>query len=108
MKNCLFLLFLSSLASNLVFGLPNPDGKSADMSQPVQVFIIMGQSNTLEMGRVKGDKDGTLKGDYGHQGHRKTKSINMHHNDEEANVAKAYKKLKKEHAAMMKHKRKKY
>ena len=25
MKNCLFLLFLSSLASNLVFGLPNPD-----------------------------------------------------------------------------------
>jgi len=26
----------------------------------VKVFIIMGQSNTLEMGRVKGDKEGTL------------------------------------------------
>ena len=30
------------------------------MSKPVQVFIIMGQSNTLEMGRVKGDKEGSL------------------------------------------------
>ena len=60
MKNCLFLFFLSSLASNLVFGLPDPDGKSADMSKPVQVFIIMGQSNTLEMGKVKGDKEGSL------------------------------------------------
>jgi len=36
--------------------LPDPDGKPADMSKPVKVFIIMGQSNTLEMGRVKGDK----------------------------------------------------
>ena len=35
--------------------LPDPDGKPADVSKPVQVFIIMGQSNTLEMGRVKGD-----------------------------------------------------
>jgi hypothetical protein len=26
----------------------------------VKVFIIMGQSNTLEMGKVKGDKEGTL------------------------------------------------
>ena len=32
--------------------LPRPDGKDADMSKPVQVFIIMGQSNTLEMGKV--------------------------------------------------------
>ena len=40
--------------------LPDPDGKPADMSKPVKVFIIMGQSNTLEMGRVKGDKSGTL------------------------------------------------
>ncbi len=32
--------------------LPKPDGKPADMSKPVQVFIIMGQSNTLEMGKV--------------------------------------------------------
>lgn len=40
--------------------LPDPDGKAADMSKPVQVFIVMGQSNTLEMGKVKGDKEGTL------------------------------------------------
>lgn len=32
--------------------LPRPDGKPADMSKPVKVFIIMGQSNTLEMGKV--------------------------------------------------------
>ena len=30
--------------------LPDPDGKPADVSKPVQVFIIMGQSNTLEFG----------------------------------------------------------
>jgi len=41
--------------------LPDPDGKPADMTKPVKVFIIMGQSNTLEMGKVEGaDKDGTL------------------------------------------------
>ena len=40
--------------------LPDPDGKPADLTKKVKVFIIMGQSNTLEMGRVKGDKEGTL------------------------------------------------
>ncbi|MGB0768179.1 MAG: sialate O-acetylesterase [Phycisphaeraceae bacterium] len=40
--------------------LPDPDGKPADMSKPVKVFIIMGQSNTLEFGQVQGDKDGAL------------------------------------------------
>ena len=39
---------------------PRPDGKPADMSKPVQVFILMGQSNMLEFGNVVGDKDGTL------------------------------------------------
>jgi hypothetical protein len=34
--------------------IPDPDGKPADMSKPVQVFIVMGQSNTLEMGKVSG------------------------------------------------------
>jgi len=46
--------------SGLVGALPAPDGTSADVSKPVQVFIIMGQSNTLEFGRVKGDKEGSL------------------------------------------------
>jgi hypothetical protein len=41
-------------------GLPDPDGKPADMNKPVQVFIVMGQSNTLEMGKVMGDQDGAL------------------------------------------------
>jgi hypothetical protein len=40
--------------------LPDPDGKQADMTKKVKVFIIMGQSNTLEMGKVKGDKEGSL------------------------------------------------
>ena len=43
-----------------VEGLPDSDDQSADMSRPVQVFIIMGQSNTLEMGKVKGEKEGSL------------------------------------------------
>jgi hypothetical protein len=30
------------------------------MSKPVQVFILMGQSNMLEFGKVKGGKDGSL------------------------------------------------
>ncbi len=40
--------------------LPDPDGKPADVSKTVKVFILMGQSNMLEMGKVAGDKDGTL------------------------------------------------
>ncbi|MGB1128864.1 MAG: sialate O-acetylesterase [Haloferula sp.] len=37
--------------------LPDPDGKEADMSKPVQVFILMGQSNMLGFGNA-----GALKG----------------------------------------------
>jgi len=41
--------------------LPDPDSKPANMSKPVKVFIVMGQSNTLEMGKVAGvDKEGSL------------------------------------------------
>jgi hypothetical protein len=55
------LLGLSILATSLHGqDLPDPDGKPADMTKPVKVFIVMGQSNTLEMGGVMGDKDGTL------------------------------------------------
>ena len=39
--------------------LPDPDGKHADMSKPVQVYILMGQSNMLNMGKLKGG-DGSL------------------------------------------------
>lgn len=37
--------------------LPDPDGEEADMSKPVQVFILMGQSNMLGFGNA-----GQLKG----------------------------------------------
>lgn len=34
--------------------LPKPDGRPADMTKPVQVFILMGQSNMVGMGKVAG------------------------------------------------------
>ena len=41
--------------------LPRPDGKPADMSKPVKVFILMGQSNMVGAGKVAGiDKTGSL------------------------------------------------
>lgn len=41
--------------------LPRPDGKGADLSRPVQVFILMGQSNMVGLGNVGPEgKDGTL------------------------------------------------
>ena len=49
-------LFLAG-ASAQAADLPDPDGKPADMSKKVKVFIIMGQSNTLEMGVVAGGKN---------------------------------------------------
>lgn len=39
--------------------MPRPDGKPADMTKPVQVFILMGQSNMVGMGNVAG-KAGSL------------------------------------------------
>jgi len=35
------------------------DGKPADMTKPVQVFILLGQSNMVGLGKVKGT-DGSL------------------------------------------------
>ena len=42
------ILFFSLQAENL----PDPDGKEADMSKPVQVFVLMGQSNMLGFGNI--------------------------------------------------------
>ena len=39
--------------------IPKPDGKPADMTKPVQVFILLGQSNMVGLGKVKG-VDGSL------------------------------------------------
>jgi len=54
------LMLASFTFSTSAAELPDPDGEPADMTKPVKVFIIMGQSNTLEMGRVAGDKEGSL------------------------------------------------
>ena len=48
------------LAADEAKPMPKPDAQSADMSKPVQVFLIMGQSNAVGMGNVAGVKDGTL------------------------------------------------
>ena len=61
LTSILTVVFLTAAFASTVFAeLPDPDGKPADLSKPVKVFIIMGQSNTLEMGRVAGDREGTL------------------------------------------------
>ncbi len=46
-------IMLSSMPA-AVAQLPDPDGKPADMSKPVQVYILMGQSNMLGFGKIKG------------------------------------------------------
>lgn len=48
---------LTASAANL----PDPDGKPADMSKPVQVYILLGQSNMLGFGKIGPEgKDGRL------------------------------------------------
>ncbi|PHS05593.1 MAG: sialate O-acetylesterase [Blastopirellula sp.] len=50
----------TTIAAKVQAQLPDPDGKPADITKKVKVFIILGQSNTLEMGKVKGDTEGSL------------------------------------------------
>lgn len=57
----LALLIAPTFAADAAAPLPRPDGKPADMSKPVKVFILMGQSNMVGAGKVAGaDKTGTL------------------------------------------------
>ncbi len=65
-----FMICLSLLAAPAIYGqdtdgkegvkteqsnsLPDPDGKPADTSKPVQVYILLGQSNMLGFGKIKG------------------------------------------------------
>ena len=49
------LLAASPFAQDLE--LPHPDGEPADMSQPVQVYVLMGQSNMLGFGKPAGLAD---------------------------------------------------
>lgn len=55
------LLVGSSLAAARQEQLPDPDGMEADMSKPVQVFILLGQSNMVGAGKIgPADKEGSL------------------------------------------------
>lgn len=47
-------LFLLADAAEPGPPLPDPDGRPADMSKPVQVYILMGQSNMLGFGKING------------------------------------------------------
>lgn len=63
-----FLVALVLLFSHNAYGqdsipLPDPDGKPADLSKPVQVYILLGQSNMLGFGKInpaKGQPEGSL------------------------------------------------
>ena len=47
-------LALSSFATAAAAEIPKPDGKVADMTKPVQVFILLGQSNMVGLGKITG------------------------------------------------------
>ncbi|MEE2713250.1 MAG: hypothetical protein VX913_10795, partial [Planctomycetota bacterium] len=50
----LLLLAAPAVVAQVPDQLPDPDGKPADMRKPVQVYILLGQSNMLGFGKVKG------------------------------------------------------
>ena len=56
------VMLLLAIPSSLAAQLPDPDGKPADMSKPVQVYILLGQSNMLGFGKVKGGGGSLVKG----------------------------------------------
>jgi hypothetical protein len=45
---------MSALADDNAPSIPRPDGQPADMTKPVQVFILLGQSNMVGLGKIKG------------------------------------------------------
>ncbi len=52
---------VTSLQAAKTQQLPDPDGKPADMSKPVQVYILLGQSNMVGAGKIgPSDKPGSL------------------------------------------------
>ena len=52
------LLGTFTFAAEYLEPLPDPDGKPADMSKPVQVYLLMGQSNMLGFGKIDPGKKG--------------------------------------------------
>ena len=56
-------MMLLAMPATAADQLPDPDGKPADMSKPVQVYILLGQSNMLGFGKInpaKGKPEGSL------------------------------------------------
>ncbi len=53
-------LVLNAGAKEVPDTLPDPGDEAVDSSEPVQVYILLGQSNMVGAGHVKGDKEGTL------------------------------------------------
>ena len=57
----MMVLTFSFLEADTPKPLPDPDGKPANMAKPVQVFILLGQSNMLGFGKIgTADKAGSL------------------------------------------------
>jgi Carbohydrate esterase, sialic acid-specific acetylesterase len=58
LKSILVVSYLVSVSTLLAAEppaqIPKPDGKPADMTKPVQVFILLGQSNMVGLGKVAG------------------------------------------------------
>jgi len=48
------MVAVSAIGAEVPKTLPKPDGKPADQTKPVKVYILMGQSNMLGFGRVSG------------------------------------------------------
>lgn len=48
---------LPALGQENVQTIPRPDGKPAEMNRPVQVFLLLGQSNMVGLGKVKGGEN---------------------------------------------------
>ncbi len=46
------ILALPASGASIPDPLPDPDGKPADMTKPVQVYILLGLSNMLNMGKL--------------------------------------------------------
>ncbi len=53
---CVALIGWPAIGAEVPTQLPKPDDKPADMSKPVQVYILLGQSNMLGMGKIAGGK----------------------------------------------------
>lgn len=51
---CLAVLAAGLSGARAAETIARPDGKPADMTKPVQVFLLLGQSNMVGLGKVKG------------------------------------------------------